>query len=249
MISFSLQRNKLWGGTGFLIKNSSLELSSLCFANQDVILTPAKYKVKVIGSSISGNGIFSFLILNSENEIFSKKILFSGKNNTEISFDIEINTPGKYTIKIQRNKDSIGRILINLLTITKEIEVISPNIKNQIIKELILKEKTFVIIDYDTLNNFNFFNLFTSINNKSNFFFLIKTNQSYLSKDKDLNFKMFFEWEDLFDYLSLYDSKSILYLENNIDKSLFSTYNMKISDVSEIKNNNKDTKTISGILF
>jgi len=249
MISFSLQRNRLWGGTGFLIKNSSLELSSLCFANQDVTLTPGKYKIKIIGSPISGNGIFSLLILNSENEIFSKKILFSGKNNTETSFDFDLNISGKFTVKIQRNKDSIGRILISLLNITKEIDIIKPNIRIQSTKDLILKEKTFVIINYDILNDFNFFNLFTSINNRSNFFFLVKTNQNYLSKDKSLNFKMFFEWDDLFDYISLYESKSILYLEDNIEKTLFTKYNLKLTDISEVKNNNKSTKNISGILF
>ena len=135
------------------------------------------------------------------------------------------------------------------MNITKEIDIIKPNIKIQSTKDLILKEKTFVIINYDILNDFNFFNLFTSINNRSNFFFLVKTNQNYLSKDKSLNFKMFFEWDDLFDYISLYESKSILYLEDNIEKTLFTKYNLKLTDVSEVKNNNKSTKTISGILF
>ena len=60
---------------------------------------------------------------------------------------------------------------------------------------------------------------------------------------------MFFEWDDLFDYLSLYESKSLVYLAGNIERNLFPKYNIKISDVSEINNTNKDTRAISGILF
>ena len=248
-MSFSLQKNKNWNGAGFFIKNSSLELSPLCFANNDVMLGSGKYKAKIIGSSLSGNGIFSFQIFNGENEVFGKKILFSGKNNTEISFDIELPSSGLHKIKIQRGKDSIGRVSINLLNIVKEIEIKKP-IENIIYKKTLdLKEKTFVIIDYDKLNDFNFFNLFSSLTEKQTLFFLIKTEQSFISKDNGLNFKMFFEWDDLFDYLSLYESKSLVYLADNIEKNLFAKYNIKINDVSEINNINKDTKAISGILF
>ena len=248
-MSFSLQKNKNWSGTGFFIKGSSLELSPLCFANHDVMLGSGKYRAKIIGSSISGNGIFSFQIFSGENEIFNKKVSFSGKNNTETSFDIELPSSGLHKIKIQRGKESIGRISISLLNMVKEIEIKKP-IENIIYKKTLnLKEKTFIIIDYNKLNNFNFFNLFSNLTEKRTLFFLIKTEQSFISKDNGLNFKMFFEWDDLFDYLSLYESKSLVYLAGNIEKNLFPKYNIKINDVSEINNINKDTKAISGILF
>ena len=248
-MSFSLQKNKNWSGTGFFIKGSSLELSPLCFANHDVMLGSGKYRAKIIGSSISGNGIFSFQIFSGENEIFNKKVSFSGKNNTETSFDIELPSSGLHKIKIQRGKESIGRISISLLNMVKEIEIKKP-IENIIYKKTLnLKEKTFIIIDYNKLNNFNFFNLFSNLTEKRTLFFLIKTEQSFISKDNGLNFKMFFEWDDLFDYLSLYESKSLVYLADNIEKNLFAKYNIKINDVSEINNINKDTKAISGILF
>jgi len=248
-MSFSLQKNKIWSGSGFFLKGSQLELSPLCFATQNIMLGSGKYRIKAIGSSLSGNGIFSFILLKDEVNIFSKKILFSGKNNTEISFEIELNISGQYTIKLQRTEESIGRVSVNLLNLTKEIEIKKP-IENIVFnKEKNLKEKTFMIIDYDNLFDFGFFNLFSKINEKQNLFFLIKTEQTFISKNKDFNFKMFFEWDELFDYLSLYESRSILYLNNNFDKALFSKYNIKINEVSEVIDLNKDTKIISGILF
>lgn len=248
-MSFSLQKNKLWNGAGFFVKGTSLELSSLCFATQNLMLGTGKYRIKIIGSSISGNGIFSLFILKDQDEIFSKKISFSGKNNTEASFEIDILNSGQFTIKLQRTKDSIGRVSISLLNMVKEIEIKKP-IENIIYKKTLnLKEKTFIIIDYDKLNDFNFFNLFSNLTEKHTLFFLIKTEQNFISKDNGLNFKMFFEWDDLFDYLSLYESKSLVYLAGNIEKNLFPKYNIKINDVSEINNLNKDTKAISGILF
>jgi len=247
-MSFSLQKNKLWSGAGFFMKGSSLELSSLCFATQNINLGSGKYRVKIIGSSLSGNGIFSFFILRDQNEVFFKKISFSGKNNTEVSFEIEVVSPGQFTIKLQRTKDSIGRVSISLLNMVKEIEIKKP-IENIVYNTANLKEKTFVIIDYDRLTDFNFFNLFSNLTEKQTLFFLIKTEQNFISKEKNLNFKMFFEWDDLFDYLSLYESKSLVYLADNVEKNLFPKYNIKINEVSELNNINKDTKAISGILF
>ena len=248
-MSFSLQKNKNWSGTGFFIKGSSLELSPLCFANHDVMLGSGKYRAKIIGSSISGNGIFSFQIFSGENEIFNKKVSFSGKNNTETSFDIELPSSGLHKIKIQRGKDSIGRISINLINIVKIIEKTITIENKDIVSSVFDKEKNFIILDYDIINNFNFFNLFSSFKKEKNLFFLIKTEQSFLLKENFLNFKLFFEWDDLFDYLSLYNSKSIFYLEDNMDKSIFHKYNLKLNDVSEIKNHNNNFKDISGILL
>ena len=247
-MSFSLQKNKSWSGAGFFSKGSTLELSSFCFLEQQLILGSGKYKVKIIGSSISGNGTFSFSINSINSEVLSKKITFSGKNNTETAFDFEINSSGQHKIKLQRGSESIGRVSISLLNIVKVIEKKQEEAIIKFAKQGGSKEKTFLILDYDILDNFNFFNLLSS-NISNNVFFLLKTNQNFILKEKSLNFKLFFEWEDLFDYISLYNSKSIFYLPENIDKSLFYKYDIKTTDISELKDNNTKFKNIPGILF
>ena len=247
-MSFSLQKNKNWSGAGFFSKGSTLELSSFCFLEQQLILGSGKYKVKIIGSSISGNGTFSFNISDPNSEIIFKKITFSGKNNTETTFDFELNSSGQHKIKMQRGSESIGRVSISLLNIVKVIEKKQEDTIINFAKKDESKEKTFLILDYDILNNNNFFNLFPS-NIDKNIFFLLKTNQNFISKDKSLNFKLFFEWEDLFDYISLYNSKSILYLPENIDKNLFFKYDIRTTDISELKDKNTNFKNIPGILL
>ena len=134
------------------------------------------------------------------------------------------------------------------LIYNRKIEIVK-KLKNVFFtKNIFNSEKTFIILDYDSLNNFNFFNLLSSFEKQKNLFFLLKTNQNFISKENFLNFKLFFEWEDIFDYLSLFESKSIFYLENNIDRSIFYKYNLKQADFCEIKDNN-NFKNISGILF
>lgn len=248
-MSFSLQKNKNWSGTGFFLKGTQLELSPLCFASQSVMLGSGKYRAKIIGSSISGNGIFSIQIILNDKEIFSKKISFSGKNNTEISFDLDLENSGSYSVKICRGKESIGRVSISLLNIIKVIEKANVEIIKLNQEILNKKEKTFFIINYDLLNNNKFFNLISPIKNKSEIFFLLKTSDSFISKENNLNFKLFFEWEDLFDYLSLYSSKVIFFMPDNIEKDLILKYNLKINDLYEVKDNNFAFKDISGILF
>jgi hypothetical protein len=248
-MSFSLQKNKIWSGTGFFLRGTTLELSPLCFATQNVVLGSGKYRVKIIGSSLSGNGIFSLQVFMSDSEVFLKKISFLGKNNTEISFDLELPTSGSFSIKIQRGKESIGRVSISMLNIVKIIEKQNFDIVKNYSNQLNTKEKTFLILDYDILNGNNFFNLFSSLKNKSEVFFLLKTSQNFISKDESLNFKMFFEWDDLFDYLSLFDSKSILYLHNNIQEEIFIKYNVKKDIFLQLKEENISFKNISGILF
>jgi len=248
-MSFSLQKNKNWSGTGFFIKGTQLELSPLCFASQSVMLGSGKYRAKIIGSSISGNGIFSIQFILNDKEIFSKKISLSGKNNTEISFDLDLENSGSYSVKICRGKESIGRVSISLLNIVKVIEKTNVEIIKLNQEILNKKEKTFFIINYDLLNNNKFFNLISPIKNKSEIFFLLKTSDSFISKENNLNFKLFFEWEDLFDYLSLYSSKVIFFMPDNIEKDLILKYNLKINDLYEVKDNNFTFKDISGILF
>jgi len=248
-MSFSLQKNKNWSGTGFFLKGTQLELSPLCFASQSVMLGSGKYRAKIIGSSISGNGIFSIQVILNDKEIFSKKISFSGKNNTEISFDLDLENSGSYSVKICRGKESIGRVSISLLNIVKVIEKTNVEIIKLNQEILNKKEKTFFIINYDLLNNNKFFNLISPIKNKSEIFFLLKTSDSFISKENNLNFKLFFEWEDLFDYLSLYSSKVIFFMPDNIEKDLILKYNLKTNDLYEVKDNNFAFKDISGILF
>jgi hypothetical protein len=248
-MSFSLQKNKNWSGTGFFIKGTQLELSPLCFASQSVMLGSGKYRAKIIGSSISGNGIFSIQFILNDKEIFSKKISLSGKNNTEISFDLDLENSGSYSVKICRGKESIGRVSISLLNIVKVIEKTNVEIIKLNQEILNKKEKTFFIINYDLLNNNKFFNLISPIKNKSEIFFLLKTSDSFISKENNLNFKLFFEWEDLFDYMDICNSKKIIYLESNLNKSIFSKYNYNIGIVNPIRLGKRVTNKISGIIF
>ena len=249
MIVFSLQKNNLWNGSGFIVKPGSLELSSLCFAEQQIKIGSGKYRIKLVGSSISGNGIFSFQILSGSNEILSKTISLNSKANTEASFELELNSPGPYKIKIFRGKESIGRISINLVSFVKIIEKISDVVSLETKYNIKDSEKTFVIIDYDQLNSpSEISSLFLDLRSYNNCFFLLKTSQSFVDKIKDTNFRMFFEWEDLFDYISLCNSKKIIYLESNLNKTIFSQYNCKIT-TSPIMVGKKTPNKISGIIF
>jgi hypothetical protein len=128
----------------------------------------------------------------------------------------------------------------------KEIEKIEQKTKI-LINQLPESEKTFIVIDFDKEQSF--FNLFTNLKNHKNLFFLIKSEQNFIEKEKDLNFRLFFNWEDLFDFISLYKSYNILFMSNNIEKELFSKYNIKENSLCEIKDNNPSFKNISGILF
>lgn len=250
MIVFSLQKNNLWNGSGFLIKSGTLELSSLCFAEQQVRIGSGKYRIKIVGSSISGNGIFSVQLLLGDKEVFSKTISLNSKANTESSFELELSSPGPYKIKILRGKESIGRVSINLINFIKTIEKL-PEIIQPITKgEAKDFEKTFVVIDYDELNSpSEISSLFLDLRSYKNCFFLLKTSQSFVEKIKDANFRMFFEWEDLFDYISISKSKNIIYLESNLNKSIFLKYNCNIGITSPIRVGKKTLNKVSGIIF
>jgi hypothetical protein len=250
MIVFSLQKNNLWSGSGFIAKPGSLELSSLCFAEQQIKIGSGKYRIKLVGSSISGNGIFSFQILSENKEILSKTISFNSKANTESSFELELNSPGPYKIKILRGKESIGRISINLVNFVKIIEKTPEVVTLGPQSSAKDSEKTFVVIDYDQLSSpSEISSLFLDLRNYNNCFFLLKTSQSFVDKIKDANFRMFFEWEDLFDYISLCNSKNIVYLESNLNKTIFSQYNCNIEITSPIRVGKKTPSKISGIIF
>lgn len=151
MIVFSMQRNKAWNGTGFSVKPGSLELSSMCFLEQELNISSGKYIVKVMGTSISGNGLSLLQIFLEGKEIISKTLSFSSRVNTETSFELELFSPGPYKIKLSRGKESIGRISISLLTLFKSIEkkiFLEPTVKNAEVAE-----KVFFIIDYDNVKS------------------------------------------------------------------------------------------------
>lgn len=250
MIVFSLQKNNLWSGSGFVVKPGSLELSSLCFAEQQIKIGSGKYRIKLVGSSISGNGILLFQILMGNEEVLSRTISFNSKANTESSFELELNSPGPYKVKILRGKESIGRVSVNLVNFVKIIEKIPEIITLGPQSGPKDSEKTFVVIDYDQLNSpSEISSLFLDLRSYKNCFFLLKTSQSFVEKIKDANFRMFFEWEDLFDYISLCSSKNIIYLESNLNKSIFSKYNCNIGITSPIRVGKKTTNKISGIIF
>ena len=187
-------------------------------------------------------------VLKGSDEIFSKTIQFSGKTNNEILFHLEIQSTEEYTIKISRGKEAIGRVLISLINIVKIIE--KPEVKVVDIKNNIeLKENNFFIIDFDSFNESELFGLLSGIKNKKNIIFLLKVTSSHFSKEKNSNIKLFFEWEEIFDFISLYNSISILYFDKNIDAHLFRKYNINEKNISVIKNENVGYKNISGILF
>jgi hypothetical protein len=250
MIVFSLQKNNLWNGSGFIAKPGTLELSSLCFAEQQLRIGSGKYKVKIVGSSISGNGIFSIQILLGEKEILSKTICLNSKANTESSFDLELLAPGPYKMKIIRGKESIGRASISLINFFKVIEKIQEVAPIRLKDNAKNSEKTFVVIDYDQLESpSEISSLFLDLKDYQNCFFLLKTSQSFIEKSKDSNFKFFFEWEDLFDYMAICNSKKIIYLESNLNKSIFSKYNCNIGITNPIRLGKRVSNKISGIIF
>ena len=247
MIVFSLQKNNLWNGSGFSVKPGCLELSSLCFAEQSLKIGSGKYRLKIIGNSISGNGIFSVQILLNNKEVFLKTVSLNSKSNTECLFEFELNSVGPYKFKIIRGKESIGRVSVSLINIFKIIEKI-PEKNNAQIKSNDDK-KTFVVVDYDKLESpTQISSLFLDVNSYKNCFFLLKT-ESSITPIKDQNFRLFFEWEDLFDYISLFTSKEVIYSESNVSRDIFLKYNCTVSISNPVKYKESKTNKVSGIIF
>mgnify|MGYP001589972583 CR=1 FL=1 len=246
MIVFSLQRNKAWNGTGFIMKPGKLELSSMCFAEQSINIGSGKYRIKLIGSSISGNGVFSLRILSSEKEIESKTMLFNSRSNTEVSFDIELYEPGPYRIKLSRGKESIGRISIDLFTLFKTIKKKEPALADKNNQDK--TDKTFFIIDYDNISSaLQLSDMFVGLKDYGDCFFLLKANELNLSQIKLPNYRLFFEFDEIFDFLSLYTSKEILYIDDNIASSIFQRFG--IANYTPISSKTSNTISLSGLLF
>ena len=248
MIVFSMQRNKAWNGTGFSVKSGSLELSSMCFLEQALSISSGKYIVKIMGTSISGNGLSLLQIFLEDKEIISKTLLFSSRVNTETSFELELFSPGPYKIKISRGRDSIGRVSVSLLTLFKTIEkkvFVSPIIKNDEVAE-----KIFFIIDYDNVKSPSELSaLFLNMGNVSNYFFLLKTSESFIEKTKNFNFKLFFEWEDLFDYISLFKNTKVTHIDGNVGSEIFTKHNFDLNLINKVKSKQISPSKISGIIF
>jgi len=247
MLVFSIQKNISWNGSGYILKNGKLELSSFCYLSQLLKVGTGKYKIKVLGNSLSGNGVFSFKIFLSNNEILSKAISLN-RANTEISFDLDLTSPGPYEIRISRGNDAIGRVSINLINFIKVIEKPS-YVTNKIEKNSNNIIKTFVMIDYDNLDSNQLSQLFLSLNNYKNCFFLLKSSESFIDKSRDADMRIFFNWEDLFDYISISEIREITFFETNINKSIFSEYNCAATVCNKIINGTKQTNVISGVMF
>jgi hypothetical protein len=249
LIVFSLQRNKAWNGTGFIMKPGKLELSSICFAEQSVNIGSGKYKVKLIGSSISGNGVFSLKILSSEKEIESKTMLFNSRSNTEVSFDIELYEPGPYCLKLSRGKESIGRIEINLFTLFKVIEL-KPASVTITSGEPAKTGRIFFVIDYDKISSASqLSDIFGNTTESSQYFFLVKTSDQFTKIPDGANYRLFFEWCDLFDYLLLVSAKKVMFSESNISAELFVEYNLTGALTVPVRSNNVQTIKLSGTIF
>jgi len=222
MIVFSLQKNKLWNGSGFILKSGCVELSSMCFADQFINLGSGTYKIKLIGASISGNGSLSFGVFANDSEILSKQITMNSRSNTEMSFDIVLNQPGQYRLKFTRGKESIGRVSISFLTVTKLIEKQDEKQSQIVSKEI---DKTYFIIDYDSITSPSHLSeLFLHLERYRNCFFLVKTSDQFAEFSLIHNFRLFFEYSDLFDYLKIVNYKKLIYLPNNIEPNIFKEY-------------------------
>jgi hypothetical protein len=248
LIVFSMQRNKAWNGTGFSAKPGSLELSSMCFLEQVLSISSGKYIVKVMGTSISGNGLSLLQIFLEGKEILSKTLSFSSRVNTETSFELELFSPGPYKIKISRGRDSIGRVSISLLTLFKTIEkkvFLAPAIQKSEVAE-----KVFFIIDYDNVKSPSELSaLFLNMGNVSNYFFLLKTSESFIEKSNNFNFKLFFEWEDLFDYISLFQFSKATYIDGNMAPEIFTKHNFDLKLIDKVESKQISPSKISGIIF
>lgn len=246
MIVFSLQKNKLWNGTGFIIKPGSLELSSMCFAEQSINIGSGEYKVKLVGSSLSGNGIVSFQLMLGGKEIESKQITLNSRANTEISFDIGLRQPGPYIIKLSRGRESIGRISIDLFTLFKFVE---PK-KEPIISTALTGESgvTFFIIDYNSISSpSQLTELFVGIRPGDNSTFLLKVTESAAPKLPIKGARLFFGFEQIRDYLSLFGSKKVFYSAGNIELS--DLLMAGISDAVPIIINHTKSASLTGLVF
>lgn len=245
MIVFSLQKNKNWSGTGTSIKPSAIELSSSCFIEQDLLIVAGKYNGKIIGSSISGNGIYKLSITTEDDEILSKTFCLKNKINTECSFQFEISYSQNCKIKIWRDRDCIGRINLNLFSISKLVE------KTEQIQPVNTKEvgtSHFFVIDYDLLNGPTDINkIFPFANKFGNVTFLLKVTDSFVSSGP--NYRLFFEWGDLFDFIELFQKNKIIYMEGNVDPSIFKKYNVNVSLLEKIKQQVVEKTKISGFTF
>lgn len=250
MIVFSLQRNKLWNGSGFLIKSGALELSSMCFAEQLISLGTGRYTIKMVGSAISGNGIFQLQILSGQTEILSKAAIFHGKANSELLSEFEIFSSGQFKIKLSRGKDSIGRVGVSFFNFfkiieKKEIQIEKNNNRNVTNDE----RKTFILLDYDNLTSpSDISSIFLDLKNYKDCFFLLKNSDSSCISFANSNFKLFFELEDMFEYVSIYNSKRIICVEGNIDPDVFQKYNCNIDVLLQSQKQNLYNE-ISGIMF
>lgn len=248
MIVFSLQRNKLWSGSGFLIKPGVIEFSSMCFAEQTISLGTGRYNVKMVGSAVSGNGVCYLQICCGQSEILSKSIIFNGKANTEVLLNFDLYSPGQYKIKLSRGKDSIGRMSVSLFNFSKIIEKkeITPVVINK--QKNDYSERTFVVLDYDNLNSpSEISSIFLDLKNYVGCFFLLKSTDINCFDVNNSNFKLFFEWDDIFDYLSLYDSKRIVSMEENSE--IFKKYNSKIDVILQKPKDKSILNEISGMIF
>lgn len=245
MIIFSSTKNKNWNGSGISIKDSYIEFSSNSFIDQEVNMKPGKYNLKIIGNSISGNGIIKVSISLNKEEVLLKTVSFKNKINTESIFSFEVEESSNYKIRIWRDKDCIGRVYLNLINIIKILEK-----KEELIK-IITDDKSssnFILIDYDRLTNpTEISSMFSVISERKNIIFLIKVTDSFVSSGP--NYRLFFEWDDLFDFISLFEKNKLLYIDGNIDNFIFKKYNVDVTSLEKLNIKKTEKIKISGLTF
>ncbi len=240
---FSINQNKNWTGKGFFLKPGLLEISQSSFLEQEVYLQGGRYMSKIIGSSQSGNGIFQIEISSKDNLILiDKNFIFKNKNNSEILFSFDVKIPNNYKIRIKRKNAALGRILINLFN----IDLISNSL---IIKENKNIEKKYFILDYDNLKNNNDILKFFNCTTDQRYEFLIKSSECCSIKPNEKVVRIFFNFEDILDFITISEFLSITLIEDNIGKDIIEKYKFSSYNLMKVENNIFYKNKISGTLI
>lgn len=240
---FSINQNKNWTGGGFLLKPGLIEVSQSSFLEQQIYLSGGKYNSKIIGSAQSGNGIFQIEILSQDNlTLISKNFVFKNKNNSEILFSFDVKVSGNYKLKIKRTNAALGRISINLFNIYLISEP-SFVVENKII------EKKYFILDYDNLKNNNDILKFFNYTTEQRYEFLIKSSETCNIKADGKIIRIFFNFDDILDFISISEFSSITLIEDNIEKDIIEKYKFSSYNLIKAENSIFYKNKISGTLL
>ena len=182
--------------------------------------------------------------LNSNYQIIGGFLIGANVNlsNTNLS-DFDLSNSNRYTLKISRPKEAVGRIAINLINIYSLCDI-----KNdQLITDN--KEKSYFILDYDVLlSNNDILNIINQFTGK-NYDFLIKSSSSGFASQAAKNIRLFFTFDDLFDFISISKFSDLTIFEDNIEPNIIDNYKLYTYNLIKIKKEAFDKNKILGILL